>query len=233
MTKEEVMTAIRGCAEKMGRVPTFAEVRRATKLSKHAIRKNFISYARALGECGLERRGPGYEAAASALFLDWAGLVRTLGKLPTMAEYEMHGSYSVRPLVRRYGGWTHVPAGMLEYARKEKLEGEWADVLDVVARHREKAAELDRTSGRRDGPGVWANETSGRRRVLADQYLNRPVFYLDQPVYGTPSVADAAEPCSDERAGRGVSIWVGGAGAGVYGDAAASGVSGLRSDARG
>ncbi len=120
MTKEEVMTAIRGCAEKMGRVPTFAEVRRATKLSKHAIRKNFISYARALGECGLERRGPGYEAAASALFLDWAGLVRQLGKLPTMAEYEMHGSYSVRPLVRRYGGWTHVPAGMLEYAKKRK-----------------------------------------------------------------------------------------------------------------
>jgi len=169
MTKEEVMTAIRGCAEKMGRVPTFAEVRRATKLSKHAIRKNFISYARALGECGLERRGPGYEAAPSALFLDWAGLVRTLGKPPTMAEYEMHGSYSVRPLVRRYGGWTHVPAGMVEYANKEKLEGEWADVLDVVARHREKAAEQDRTFGRMDGMGVWPNETSGRRRVLADQ----------------------------------------------------------------
>lgn len=152
-----------------------------------------MTYARALAECGLERKGPGYEADGRALFEDWAGLARKLGKIPTMAEYEMEGSYSVRPLTRRYGGWTHVPAGMMEYAKKERLEVEWGDVLDVVARYAERTAEEGRTSGRGNRTGVWPgaglglhsrglhssgldrSETCGRTRVLADQ-----------PVYGMP-----------------------------------------------
>jgi hypothetical protein len=179
MTREELIAAIRGCAEVMGRVPTLAEVRRATKLSKHAIQKHFVTYARALGECGLQPKGPGYEADARALFADWAGLVRRLGKVPTMAEYELEGSYSVRPLTRRYNGWTHVPAGMLEFARKEKLEGEWSDVLDVVLRYVGKAAEQGRTSGRTNGPHLhpsWRPEAATWRLKLQD----------DLPVYGTP-----------------------------------------------
>src|SRR6476619_6084827 len=97
------------------------------------------------------KTGPGYEADATELFKDWAGLVRKLGKLPTMAEYEMHGSYSVRPLIRRYGGWVHVPAGLQDFPREEKLEGEWSDVLDVIARHKEEELDGRRTSGSTHG----------------------------------------------------------------------------------
>lgn len=105
MSKEEVIAAIQESAARLGHVPTFTEVRRTMKMSKHEIRKHFLTYAKALSECGLQRTGPGYEIDARILFQDWAGLVRKMGKLPTMAEYEMHGSYSVRPLIRRYGGW--------------------------------------------------------------------------------------------------------------------------------
>jgi hypothetical protein len=126
MSKEEVMAAIQESAARLGHAPTFTEVRRATKMSKHEIRKHFLTYSKALSECGLQRTGPGYEVDAIILFQDWAGLVRKLGKLPTMAEYEMHGSYSVRPLIRRYGGWVHVPAGLMELAREERLEGNGA-----------------------------------------------------------------------------------------------------------
>ena len=168
MSKEEVIAAIQESAARLGHVPTFTEVRRATKMSKHEIRKHFLTYSKALSECGLQRTGPGYEADATELFKDWAGLVRKLGKLPTMAEYEMHGSYSVRPLIRRYGGWVHVPAGLQDFAREERLEGEWSDVLDVIARHKEEEADGRRTSG----------STNGRPL--------RPRILKDRPIYGRP-----------------------------------------------
>jgi hypothetical protein len=168
MNKEEVIAAIQESAARLGRAPTFTEVRRATQMSKHEIRKHFLTYAKALSECGLQRTGPGYEADATELFKDWAALVRKLGKLPTMAEYEMHGSYSVRPLIRRYGGWVHVPAGLQEFAREERLEGEWADVLDIIARHKEEEADGRRTSG----------STNSR--------MPKPRILKDRPIYGAP-----------------------------------------------
>jgi hypothetical protein len=168
MSKEEVIAAIQESAARLGHVPTFTEVRRTTQMGKHEIRKHFLTYAKALTECGLQRTGPGYEVDARVLFLDWAGLVRKLGKLPTMAEYEMHGSYSVRPLIRRYGGWVHVPAGLQDFAREEKLEGEWGDVLDVIARHKEEEADGRRTSG----------STNSR--------LTKPRLLKDRPIYGRP-----------------------------------------------
>jgi len=173
MSKEEVIAAIQESAARLGHVPTFTEVRRTMKMSKHEIRKHFLTYANALNQCGLQRTGPGYEVDAKILFQDWAGLVRKLGKLPTMAEYEMHGSYSVRPLIRRYGGWVHVPAGLMELAREERIEGEWGDVLDVIARHKEEEADGRRTSG----------STNGR---MPRPNIGKPRIFKDRPIYGRP-----------------------------------------------
>ena len=77
------------------------------------------------------------------LFIDWAGIVRREKKVPTITDYELHSRYSVRPLARRFGLWVNVPAGMLEYAKKEGLE---------------------RGVGRRAGNGCRGCE-SGRERV--------------------------------------------------------------------
>jgi hypothetical protein len=173
MSKEEVIAAIQESAARLGHVPTFNEVRRTMKMSKHEIRKHFLTYAKALTECGLQRTGPGYEVDLKILFIDWAGLVRKLGKVPTMAEYEMYGSYSVRPLIRRYGGWVHVPAGLMDFAREERLEGEWADVLDVIARHKEEESDGRRTSG----------STNSR---MAKPNIGKPRIFKDRPIYGRP-----------------------------------------------
>ena len=144
-TKEEIIAAIQKCSAEVGHVPTVAEVRRATKLTKFAIRRHFTSFEEALCACGFDPKGPGYVISQMELFVDWAGLVRKMRKVPTMTEYEMDGSYSVRPMRRLYKGWTHLPAGMLEFARKNQLEGEWGDVLDVVSRYMEQAEEQGRT----------------------------------------------------------------------------------------
>jgi hypothetical protein len=96
------------------------------------------------------------------------GWCASWGKLPTMAEYEMHGSYSVRPLIRRHGGWVHVPAGLMEFAREERLEGEWGDVLDVIARHKEEKRDGRRTSGSTNSQPL------------------KPRILKDRPIYGSP-----------------------------------------------
>jgi len=170
MIREEIMAAIKTRAEELGRVPTLAEVRRGTKLNKHMIQKHFLSYAKALAECGLRRKGPGYEADLRTLFTDWARLARKLGKLPTMAEYTKEGEYSVRPLARRYKGWTHVPAGMLDYARAEKLEAEWPDVMEMVARHLTAAAEKSRTAGYNYGTGLGWGPGAGTNAGFGSGY---------------------------------------------------------------
>src|SRR5207244_530880 len=92
------------------------------------------------------------------------------GKIPTMVEYNLHGDHSVTPMVRRFGGWSQVPLAMLEYAKKEGLEGGWEDVLDVVTRHLEAA------------PGA------GRSMRPANGTLYRPRILADQPTYGAPLV---------------------------------------------
>lgn len=177
MTKEEILSSIKGCAETLGRVPTLVEVRRATKLKKHMVQKHFLTYGSALAQCGLARRGKGYEADTRTLFESWAGLARKLGRLPTMGEYEMEGTYSVRPLTRRYKGWTHVPAGMLEYARAQKLEAEWSDVVEMVTRYLAKAAAKERPEGRNKRHGLGSGSAGpGFGRPGLETSFGRPAF---------------------------------------------------------
>jgi hypothetical protein len=183
-TKEEIIAAIKKCSAEVGHVPTMAEVRRATKLTKFAIKRHFTTFEAALCACGLDPTGPGYLISEMTLFLDWAALVRKMGKLPTLTEYEMEGSYSVRPMRRIYKGWTHLPAGMLEFARKNQLEGEWGDVLDVVSRYMAQAEEHGRTSGRVNGR--YLKSGIGTSDSGADGAGWQMKLREDQPVYGTP-----------------------------------------------
>jgi Homing endonuclease associated repeat len=132
-TAEEVITIIRKCAEELGHVPSLEELLKITKISKYLVRRHFGPYVKALEACGLERHGCGYHVEMMNLFLDWAGTVRKLGKVPSMLEYELHGKYTTKPLVRHFGGWTHVAMGMMGYAREAQLEDEWKDVLEVAA----------------------------------------------------------------------------------------------------
>jgi hypothetical protein len=163
VTKEEIMKTIKECAKELGHAPSYPELWKRRKITRRTIARAMGGYAKALRACGLERRGPGYKASMEGLFQDWAELVRELKKVPSIGEYEGRDGYSTRPLARRFGGWRHVPAAMLEYARKEGIEGQYKDVLDLVYLHVE---------GRKK-----ATTTAGAVRL--------PVI-TDEPVYGTP-----------------------------------------------
>jgi len=73
MSNEEMIAAIKGCAEKLGRAPTTRELSLATegRLPRSLISRRFGTYTRALQACGLVRHDgarPQFKAAAETIF---------------------------------------------------------------------------------------------------------------------------------------------------------------------
>ncbi len=166
-TREEVITALQECAAALGRVPSLPELREMRKVSEREIRGNFGTYKALLKACGLEREGAGYALSPKALFLSWAKVARELGKIPTQSEYHLNSQHCGQTFTRRYGSWLAVPAGMMEYARKEGMEGDWEDVMKLIE--------------------VYLQE-SGRDRMSTshNMVLSRPTILTDEPIYGEP-----------------------------------------------
>lgn len=171
MSRDEVIGVIKQTTEELGRVPTLQELNLKTGVGAYDIRRNFGVYAQALQACGLERRGSGYELSPGEIFADWSQVTRRLGKVPTLAEYSLHGRYSVKPLTRHFGGgWNRLPAGMARFARENGLEDSAKDVLEVVERHLE---------GKPGGAGSFMKPSTP---------ILLPGLRKDEPVYGPPTV---------------------------------------------
>jgi hypothetical protein len=131
MTTEEIIAAILECKEKLGRVPTRAELAIHYGVSRQEIRRLFRTYGRALRECNLQK-AHSRRLEIKVLFEDWAQVVRQLKKIPSAGEYEELSQYSYRPLVTRFGSWTKVPAGLKQYAEEQGLGEECKDIIDLI-----------------------------------------------------------------------------------------------------
>jgi len=146
VTKEEIITAIQDCADELGRVPTVAELKEMRRVTLRTVRRFFGRYVDALREAGFDPRGSGYKLDLDTLFQDWAGVARRVGKLPGLVEYSRESRYSVGPLLTRFGGWTEVPRGMLQFVREKGLEIEWGDVLKMLEAHEDRKRCADKSS---------------------------------------------------------------------------------------
>jgi len=146
VTKEEIITAIQDCADELGRVPTVAELKEMRRVTLRTVRRFFGRYVEALREAGFDPRGSGYKLDLDTLFQDWAGVARRVGKLPGLVEYSRESRYSVGPLLTRFGGWTEVPRGMLQFVREKGLEIEWGDVLKMLEAHEDRKRCADKSS---------------------------------------------------------------------------------------
>jgi hypothetical protein len=166
--KEELITVIKEFASEIGHTPSRPELQAAGKASKYDITKHFGTFAKALDACGLARTGAGFEVTWEALFQEWAAIVRNLGRIPTLVEYEKRSKHSSRPLLSRCKSWKQVPKRVLEYARLGRLEGDWDDVLDIILRY------LKVTEFRRKPSGSDPDLTSKSKLIST------------QPVYGSP-----------------------------------------------
>jgi|SRR5579859_3743801 len=171
MTKDEVIATIKERTERLGYVPSLAELIKTTGIKMCDIRRNFGLYAPALQACGLKRKGSGYELRLEDIFKNWATVVRKLGKIPSVAEYQAHGQQCAVPAMRRFGVWAHVPAEMLKYARDCGRAEEWKDVLELTAQHL--------------GAGLNKGRNSSRTGL---PFQPRPRIREGEPVYGPPNV---------------------------------------------
>lgn len=145
MGRQQIMAAIVECTEKLGEVPSQPQLTKMTNFTKLQIRRHFGSYAHALRACRLNKSGGGWKISMEALFQDWAMVVRALGKLPSVTEYEQNSQYSQTPLVKRFGTWGQVPHGLKQYIEEQEKEEEWKDIL-------EKIKEVDTVAEEKAGP---------------------------------------------------------------------------------
>jgi len=145
MGRQQIMAAIVECTEKLGEVPSQPQLTKMTNFTKLQVRRHFGSYAHALRACNLKKAGCGWKVPMEELFEDWAMVVRALGKLPSVNEYEQNSQYSQRPLVKRYGTWGQVPHGLKQYIEEQGRGEEWKDIL-------EKVKALDTAGQEKEGP---------------------------------------------------------------------------------
>jgi hypothetical protein len=138
MNKQEILKAIRVCAKKLGRSPSLGELRRLAGVNGSRLDKEFGSLSKALAAAGLEAVGSGFEVAESALLLDWAAVVRKLGRIPTAQLYDKNGKFSLGPFYTRYERWGRVMEAFKKFALAEKIETKWKDVLRRIAELEEK-----------------------------------------------------------------------------------------------
>ena len=188
MTKQEVMTTLLECSERLGRVPSLPELTRMSPVNRRMVRKHFGSYAGALSECNLARSGAGYKVEMADLFKDWAGIARKLNKLPSLNEYVARSRYSPTPFMARYGVWSQVPPNMKRYIEEtgaaEGWADEWNDVLMMIGTQEQaetEKARLYRQVGRprREWPVLVNQPVFGP--ILAGQQT-RPVLMIHGPV---------------------------------------------------
>jgi hypothetical protein len=131
-TKEEIIAAIQRCASRLGRAPVYHELRLELKVGERWLQSLFGSYTEALAACGLRPSPRNAKAPLDALFRDWAGVARKVGKIPTRNEQDSYGEFTSAPLVRRFRRWNSVPRELRIYAEKHGLWKEWPDVLEML-----------------------------------------------------------------------------------------------------
>src|SRR5580765_7118534 len=168
MTKQEILKAIRACAKKLKRNPSLRELRQMGGVTEAAIAKHFGRLGKALAEAGLEATGSGFEVPMSALLLDWAAVARKLGKLPTAREYTETGKYSHAPFVSRFANWARVRDALRKFAREEKIEGQWLDVLKMISLREEELRKNRERGGRRPSPLIPGRPVYGEPLLLPE-----------------------------------------------------------------
>ena len=190
MTREEIIAAIQTCARKLGRTPTRAELKKMAGVSLSRVKYLFRGMTFALREAGLDPKGRGHLIPTDELLLQWAQVVRKMGKLPGMLRYRSLGKSTHVPFIRRYGSWHAVPGAFRKMAREKQIEKEWKDVLAIIeAAHEAELHKKIACPGRRDRslgamsdemsqtePETWnprANEYS-RRKLLPGRALAGP-----------------------------------------------------------
>src|SRR5689334_2374674 len=67
-SKEEIISAIKSCAAKLGHIPSQAEMQREKGISRRSFARQFGNYTKALRACGFDGQGSGFMLSMEELF---------------------------------------------------------------------------------------------------------------------------------------------------------------------
>ena len=177
MTRKEILSGLKKCAQKLGRTPTYTEIWRMTKATKYLIKMHFGTLAQAYGEAGIVSRGAGHRLDTVTLLEDWAHLARKMGRPPSFMEYRKAGQFGANSFLNRCGAWSRVGERFRALMKEHKRENEWADVLEIIARWQ----------GRTTAEGRRKMQVSPSERVSHDEPQPRRKILPGRPIYGAPA----------------------------------------------
>jgi len=169
-SRQEILTAIRQCAEQLERPPKVAELQAAVHVDISTLRKYFGSYTHAVRQAGIRLKNRN-RTPAEALLKDWSQVACKLGRMPTITEYESRGKYSMGPFFRQFKRWTNVPHAVQRHAERSGSGAGWRDVLEIIRGcYEERSAE------------PHAIPSGGRHTIFHARELMLP----GSPMYGSP-----------------------------------------------
>jgi HNH endonuclease len=186
VSKQEIIAAIRQCARKLGRVPTYADIRKETPITRRKLWKHFVNLGHALRETGLEPTGRGHRLSQTVLLKDWGRVTRKLRKVPSIAEYKTHGKFSEQPFVRKFEVWTSLPAVFQKFVEMNRLQPDWPDVLEIISAQQQAEALLAAA-----GQRVTQVVARGRKpegKLPPGKRAERRRYIEGRPVYGPPMI---------------------------------------------
>lgn len=124
--KDDVLQAIRLCAQTLNHSPSRSEFISHSGINEHHVLKYFESWTEAVRAAGFEPDLSNRRLAEEELLEDWGNIVRAKRQIPTRWQYHREGKYSPDVFQKRFGPWSSIPAKFVDFA---KDDSGWADVL--------------------------------------------------------------------------------------------------------
>ena len=174
MSKAKILDALRALTAKLERVPSYAELKAATGISKAMLKRHFRSLSDGLRKAGLEPSKAQVLLRSETLLEDWALVARKMGRLPSSNCYEKAGRYSRAVYYQRFGSWKAIPAQFAAFAEQRGAEEQWRDVLAMIADRKV----LEKQVAEDGGSASPEQAEAGMRR--------RHPVYPERPLLGAP-----------------------------------------------
>ncbi len=128
-SKDEILSAIRGAAEALGKPPSGAEFAAHSGITQYNVLKWFAGWNAAVAAAGLKPHTGNIKLYDPVLLEDWDNLVRRLRHIPTRTQYRQQGTYSPGVFEKHFGPWSSIPGHFRKFAGDN---AEWTDVLALL-----------------------------------------------------------------------------------------------------
>ncbi|HET9184035.1 MAG TPA: hypothetical protein VFP59_18050 [Candidatus Angelobacter sp.] len=187
LDRSGLLAAIRRAAEKLGRAPTWNELRRLTGVPESRVRVYFRSLADAVQAAGLEPGRTGLKIATEDLLQDFSRVAALLGRNPSRNEYLRQGNYSAGAFYARFRAWGEISRAAMQNLHHEGTETR-SEESGAIPVHPESAPLSDSVAQNIDQPG--SNMPPESDKAIAMQWAGA-ITALPAELAGKRRVTDA------------------------------------------